>query len=415
MFWLLATALTIIIAISILLPFWRSSRAEAEPAAAFDLRVYRGQLQEVERDLSRGVIDQAEAGRLRAEIGRKILEADRALAREKAAQSGSGGRHGAVAIAVLVGLIAAGAGIYAWLGAPARPDMPLASRITEADERYASRPTQQEAEAEAARRPRPDLPEPDPEFAQLIDQLRAAVAERPDDPQGLALLARNEVRLGNVLAAKEAQARLVTVLGDRATAEDHAFLAGLMAEAAGGVITSEAEAEVARALQLDPQNTQARYMAGLLEAQNGRPDRAFPIWAQLLEDTPSSSPWAITVRQVIGDVAWMAGEPNYVPPEMAQSAPAMPGPDADAMAAAADMTPEDRAAFVRSMVDQLQDRLATEGGSAEEWARLISALGVLGDTEQAGAIHAEAQARFADQPEALALIDAAAAEAGLGE
>lgn len=93
----------------------------------------------------------------------------------------------------------------------------------------------------------------------------------------------------------------------------------------------------------------------------------------------------------------------------------MPGPDADAMAAAADMTPEDRAAFVRSMVDQLQDRLATEGGSAEEWARLISALGVLGDTEQAGAIHAEAQARFADQPGALALIDAAAAEAGLGE
>ena len=92
---------------------------------------------------------------------------------------------------------------------------------------------------------------------------------------------------------------------------------------------------------------------------------------------------------------------------------ALPGPDAAALEAARDMTPEDRQAMIRSMVEGLMTRLATEGGSAAEWARLIRALGVLGDTERAKAIHAEALGRFAGRAADLAEIAAAASEAGL--
>ena len=35
------------------------------------------------------------------------------------------------------------------------------------------------------------------------------------------------------------------------------------------------------------------------------------------------------------------------------------------------------------MVNQLSERLASEGGSPEEWARLIAALGVLGEGQRA--------------------------------
>ncbi len=63
------------------------------------------------------------------------------------------------------------------------------------------------------------------------------------------------------------------------------------------------------------------------------------------------------------------------------------------------MTPEDRMDMIRSMVDGLSDRLATDGGPPEDWARLINALGVLGDTEQAAAIWTEAQSVFADTPD----------------
>lgn len=114
---------------------------------------------------------------------------------------------------------------------------------------------------------------------------------------------------------------------------------------------------------------------------------------------------------MIEDLAWLAGQPDYRPP----GADAMPAPDAGAMAAAADMSPEERQDFIRSMVGQLEARLADEGGGPEEWARLISSLGVLGETDHAREIYAEAQGRFTDQPDALAAIEAAARQAGLAQ
>ena len=69
--------------------------------------------------------------------------------------------------------------------------------------------------------------------------------------------------------------------------------------------------------------------------------------------------------------------------------------------------------MIRGMVDRLMDRLATEGGTAPEWAQLIGALAVIGDTERARMIWGEAQTVYADDPDALALIDGSAANAGL--
>jgi cytochrome c-type biogenesis protein CcmH len=77
------------------------------------------------------------------------------------------------------------------------------------------------------------------------------------------------------------------------------------------------------------------------------------------------------------------------------------------------MTPEERQAMIAGMVGQLSDRLATEGGPATDWARLIKALGVLGQTDQARAILTEARTTFAANAADLAVIDAAAREAGL--
>ena len=77
------------------------------------------------------------------------------------------------------------------------------------------------------------------------------------------------------------------------------------------------------------------------------------------------------------------------------------------------MTEEDRQDMIRGMVANLSERLATQGGTAPEWARLITAYGVLGNTDQASAIWTEAQGRFAERPEELATIRAAAEQAGV--
>lgn len=419
LFWVICGALVILVAGSILAPFWLGRGVAEDDPAAYDMQVYRDQLREVDRDLQRGVIGADDAAQLRTEIGRKVLDADRRMG---ASGVRAGAAHAVWAVAVLAVILAGVAWIYQRDGAPGMADLPLADRFAAAERSYATRPSQAEAEAAATAAntaAAPDAAQPDADFAALMDQLRATVAQRPDDPEGLALLARNEARLGNLAAARKAQDRLVEVRGDDASAQDLAELAALMVEQAGGLITAEAEALIARALALDPRNPQARYMAGLLHAQNGRPDRTFPIWARLLADGPPDAPWIAPIRATITELAWLAGQPDYQPPEAAmpalpeQATPGLAGPDADQIAAAEDMTPEDRQAMIEGMVQRLESRLATEGGTPEEWARLIGSLVQIGNTDHAAAIWSEAQARFAAYPDALATVKAAAKAAGL--
>jgi cytochrome c-type biogenesis protein CcmH len=407
MFWILAAALTAITALAILSPL-RRGRGGAAPAAAYDLRVYRDQLAEVERDLDRGVIGPDDAQRLRAEIGRKVLDADRRAALSAPATRGGRALWPAVALAAM---LAGAVALYLREGVPGAPDMPLAERFAAADAAYRDRPTQAEAEAAAPVRPAPDLSQADPEYLAMIDQLRDAVGRNPDDQQGLALLASNEMRLGNLAAARAAQQRLVDLRGDQADAVQLMQLATLMVDAAGGVVTPEAEAVLRRALTLDPTQPQARYLQGVLLIQNGRPDRAFPLWRGLLDEGPEGAPWIAPIRAAIQDLAWLAGDDEYRAP--APPAADLPGPDADALAAAEDLSPEDRARMIQDMVDRLQQRLATEGGSPEEWARLIAALAMLDQRDQATAILTEARQRFGGAPDALAPIERAATEAGL--
>jgi cytochrome c-type biogenesis protein CcmH len=93
-------------------------------------------------------------------------------------------------------------------------------------------------------------------------------------------------------------------------------------------------------------------------------------------------------------------------------APRLKGPSAADIEAASDMSAEDREDFIRLMVAQLSDRLATEGGSAAEWARLISSYGILGEVENAKIIWTEAQAVFGSDQAAMEQLRAAAKSAG---
>jgi cytochrome c-type biogenesis protein CcmH len=240
------------------------------------------------------------------------------------------------------------------------------------------------------------------------------VAERQNDPQGLALLARNEAAMGNFKDAYAAQSRLIAIKGDEATPSDFADLADMMILAAGGYISPEAEAALNAALERQPRNGVARYYMGLLQAQVGRFDLAFQTWRGLLEESTPNAPWIPAIRQGLPELAFRAGV-NYELPALVAQTPALRGPDAAAIEAAEDMSAEDRQAFIRNMVEQLNDRLASEGGSAQEWAQLIGALSNLGESERAQAIYAEALNVFAEDAASLSLIRSAGASAGLSE
>ena len=396
-FWAVALALALAVG-AILLTALRRAGA-VEPAAAQDLQVYKDQLAEVERDVARGTLGAEEAQRLRTEVGRRVLEADRALQAGVAA----GGVSSVLPVALVVALIA-GAGVgYGRLGAPGYPDLPLDRRLALSEQRMQTRPSQAEAVAAAPKvAPPTDLA---PDFLDLMVKLRAAMAERPDDLRGLELLSRNEAALGNLAAAEAAQRRVIALKAAAVTAADHAALAEIMIVAAGGFVSPEAEVELVAALKLDPKNPTARYYSGVLFADVGRFDRTFALWQPLLEEGPPDAPWIAPIRAEIAEVAARAGV-NY-------ELPAEKGPTAADVGAAAEMTAEDRQTMITGMVAQLSDRLATQGGTVEDWNKLIRSLVVLDRRAEAQGIYDEAKSRFAGQDSELSFLRLAAVETGL--
>ena len=412
-FWIIVAMLSIGVGTVLGLTLMRGRVGDAPPAA-YDLQVYRDQLREVDRDTTRGVIGAEDAERLRAEISRKILAADAQL--QAGGESGGQPRMlGIVAAGVIVAAIAGGGvALYSWIGAPGYRDLPMATRMAESDAARAERLDQDAAEARFAPQAA-GLPEgTDAEYLALVERLRETVAERPDDRRGLRFLVRSEAALGNMGAARKAQAQLIEAKGEDATATDYATLAELMINAAGGYVSADAEAALRDALDREGQLPTARFYLGVYMAQVDRPDSAFRLWRDLLAESTPDAPWVAPIRSGIEDLAARAGVRYELPPR--QAAPMAPsGPSAGDIEAAEDMDPEARREMIRGMVARLSDRLATEGGTAEDWARLINAYGVLGEAEQAGRIWAEAQSVFADSPERLATVRAAAQTAGVAE
>ncbi|MBT8170266.1 c-type cytochrome biogenesis protein CcmI [Falsiruegeria litorea] len=408
-FWILISLMALLVAAFLLLALLRG-RPQLEPAAASDLRVYREQLQGVDRDLARGVIAEADASRIRTEISRRILAADAQIQSDSKVKTQARAVNIGVSLVLVAGVIGGALSLYQSLGAPGYGDLPLSLRLERSKDLRANRLDQSTAEARMPAAPVPELPE---DYANLVKQLRQTVAERPDDLQGHVLLAQHEANVGNPKGAYEAKARVITLLGPKATSQDFSEFGEMMIVAAGGYVSAEAEQALARALEIDPNNGPARFYWGRMLSQIDRPDLAFRLWSQTLQQGPAGAPWIAAIRAQIEELAHRAGVDYELPPETPhQTAPDV-GPSRDDIEAAGEMTDSERQEMIQGMVNRLSDRLATEGGTPPEWARLIGALAVLGNTEQAAAIYGEAQSVFANSPEALNIVQQAAKQAGV--
>ena len=72
-------------------------------------------------------------------------------------------------------------------------------------------------------------------------------------------------------------------------------------------------------------------------------------------------------------------------------------------------------AMIEGMVSRLANRLASNGGSVDEWSRLIRAYAVLHEADKAKAALADARKALAPDPNAVASLDALAHDLGLGD
>ncbi|MCP5075636.1 MAG: c-type cytochrome biogenesis protein CcmI [Rhodobacteraceae bacterium] len=401
MFWPVAVGLVLLSLLVVARVLLRRDQV-VSGAAELDLQVYKDQLAEVERDLVRGVLGEADAEAARTEVARRILAADKRAGGE---EKGTGADRTVTFISIgFVGLVLAGSlALYSQMGAPGVQDQPLEARLKAAQEIRANRPGQEVAEANAPRRE----VEVDAEYAELVAQLREVVKTRTDDAQGFRLLANHEARLGNFTDARIAQQRVLELVGDKATEADYTDLAEIMIIAAGGYVSPGAEDALAKAVNMNPKSQRARYYSGLALAQNGRPDIAYRMWEGLLQEGPGDAPWIPLIQAQIGAVAQAAG--------ISRTDLNAPGPTAEDIENTAEIPDDDRQQMIRGMVTGLAERLATEGGTPAEWARLIRAYGVLGETGKANAIWNEAQSVFDGNTEAMTLLREAAESAEVAQ
>lgn len=387
--------LTVVVTALVGMPLLRAPQPkETNPDIAF----YKSQLAELDRDEAAGRIAPDDAATARIEVSRRLLAAD--ADHHSTAET----RRMPLLAAGLGALVLVGSvGLYSQIGAPGYGDFPLAKRLAAAQAVRDTRPSQEAMQDNALPAPPPDVPD---EYRATVDQLRKIVPTRPNDSEGWRLLALHEGQMRNYAAAAEAQAHFIALQGDAVTLDQLVYLADVMVAAAGGFISPQAELVVDDILALDPEHHAGRYYKGALYYQTDRADVAFRYWRPVVANGDPTTYHVNAARSQIEDAAFLAGEVKYTLPPAA-------GPTAEDIENAQSLAPDERAAMISGMVQQLSDRLASEGGTAQDWARLITAHGVLGNTDQATAIYGEAISVFGASQDALDILRDAAERAGV--
>lgn len=325
--------------LAVALPALRRGAREPGRADAA-LAVFEDQLAEVGRDEARGLVTAAEADAARAEIKRRMLHAARA-------GSGGPGRARALPVLAAAALIPLGGGaLYLLRGQPDVPSLPFAERTSE-----------RAAQAEVA-----DL------AAELRRRLEADPTGGPTE--GWVLLARTHMgrgELGPALAAFE-----VVAARDDAPAGALTQAAEALVMTSEGAVTAPALALIERAEALDPTIPAAPYYRALALSQSGDAAGARDLLLARLAEARGPEPWTEPFLAEVNRLGAALGLDSLAPRDV------VPG-----VAEIEDMTPEDRQARVRQMVDGLAERLADAPDDLDGWLRLGQARAALGEADAA--------------------------------
>lgn len=352
LFWVLAGLLTLVAAVVLAVPLFDTRKFKSEEAYA--LSVYRDQLAELARDEARGLLTPEQARAAQVEIERRIL----ALVEGKRFQPAKPpGHHLTLAMAVILPL--AGFGLYLLLGAPQLPSQSAMARL----------------EAERQRTSPQSV------------ALEAQVAAAPSDAQGWIDLARAYADLERSKDAVGAFAKAMALGRSEPDVLRQYAHAAILAQQ--GTVAADAQNALRRVLAADPTDATARFFLALARAQNGDVEGALTDWLALERDLPPAAPLRQTLAQNIDQAARDLGKDPAKLPGRSDGAG---GPSAEDMAAAAQMSPEEREAFIRSMVERLAAKMAENPEDLEGWLKLANAYRVLGQLDEARAAHAKAAA-----------------------
>jgi cytochrome c-type biogenesis protein CcmH len=330
-FWSLALVVTAIACAAL---YYAGARARVNAPATDvdnpDTQHLRRRLREIDADAAAERLQPEEITAARAEVARELLRLK--------AMPKTGSAKQLPRIAVLAGVAATAlmaVGVYAALGRPDLPALPLAGR---------------------------PAPAAEVSLEDAVARIEAQLAETPEDMRGWRVIAPAYMQLGRYADAAEALRKVIATDGVTADLETDLGEAVMMAD--GGQIGVEPLALFESAATRDPAHVRSRYYIASAAMQSGDLEAAKARWSELIALAKGDEPWLASAQAGLaaanGDVGQM---------------------DDDA---------------IKGMVESLATRLASEGGTIEEWTRLVRSRLVLGQGDEAQKAYQAARAAYPD-------------------
>lgn len=401
-----------------------------------DIEVYRDLLNEIQSKLRQGAIDDVEAEAARLQTVKRALATARSELPVMRKLSASERNLAVVGVLGIVFL-----GLVGLFTATRNTELASTPGPIAAQREFASFVRDQTipedlvtamqgivSENRDVQPPQGDLPPVD----EMIRRLAARLQQNPKDSQGWRTLGWSYLNIGRYSEASEAYAKAIELNPN--DAETRSARIDALVRSADGTVTSDARAAIEDTLKIDPKNGHARFFKWLAKEQEGDKPAALAGWLELLKDADPNAPWIPDLKNRIGALegdpgreastrptgsmaASVAGSPptSQAPTGSQESAMIEKGPSPRDVQAAEAMTPADRSAMIRGMVDRLARRLEQSPHDADGWIKLIQSRMVLGETELAKQALAGGIGAFADDAEQRDRIAAAAQKLGLSD
>jgi cytochrome c-type biogenesis protein CcmH len=366
-FWVASVVILLGVFIAIIVPI---TRARANSSHEYNATIYYDQLNEIKRDLDRGLLSPLDGEALKAEIEKRLETNEKNITAEATNKQ----KKPSTRIPIVMAILMAGVipfmsyGLYFYLGSPEKKDLPFAKR-----------------------KPVSSVDTTNVKMDVLVKKLRKRLDQDPDQLKGWILLGKSLVNLNRFDDASKAFKRALEIAPNRAEIASFAAETSFMAQ--GGEFNQEVRYFFKLAQKINPREHKALYYLGLDAFMEKKYSTAIQYWVDLISISPVGAPWLDSVRDRL-IVASKAGKlkissfasrvksqrlnDNQQSPE--------PSPTQEDIKNANDMSEKERKIFIRSMVDRLAERLKSEPNDLNGWRRLARAYRVLGEKQNAALV-----------------------------
>ncbi|WP_085901789.1 c-type cytochrome biogenesis protein CcmI [Kiloniella majae] len=392
-FWALIGTLTALSLLVLIKPL--AKKAETAPAdtAESDLAVYKDQLKEIDKDLKAGNIAEAQAEIARIEIQRRILNAGQEQSASTKGQPLSPNAMKGLLGSLIVAFPIAGLALYMYLGQPGIPGMPLAERDITAERMAIAQ--QQDNQRNT-------------EMMALAQKLQTRLENEPQNLEGWMLLGSTYAEIGQFPLAEKAFRQAME--NNPPNPMIFSAVAEMMVAQAEGQVSTDALELFRKTLELNPRDPRGLFYSGLALTQAGANEDALKLWLTLRTYTSAADPWLqVLDAQIVGlanqekmnPEKLLASYPAQEPTETAeQQAEVQPGPSSEDMAAAAELSAEERTEMINGMVERLADRLSETPDDLQGWIQLARSYHTLDRSSDALEAIKNAEMAAEKQPDA---------------